>query len=78
MAAIHDGDPYTSGLAGAFKLAFEELGGAVSIETVERGDTNMVPTLTRIAETDLDGLFFPLFEKEGASYNPAGWRRPRS
>ena len=66
VAAIHDGDPYTSGLAGAFKLAFEELGGAVTVETVERGDSNMIPMLTRIAESDADGLFLPLFEKEGA------------
>lgn len=65
VAAIHDGDPYTSGLAVAFRLAFEGLGGTVSVETVERGDTNMVPALTRIAETDPDGVFFPLFEKEG-------------
>ena len=66
VAAIHDGDPYTTGLTGAFKAAFEELGGTVSIATVERGQTDMVPALTEIAEGSPDGLFFPLFEKEGA------------
>ena len=42
-AAIHDGDPYTQGLAQAFKDAFEELGGEVTTFTaVNKGDTDMV------------------------------------
>lgn len=65
MAAIHHGDPYSSGLAGAFTIAFEELGGSVAVATVSRGDTDMVPTLTRIAAGSPDGLFFPLFPDEG-------------
>ena len=43
MAAIHDGDPYTSGLTGAFTTAFEELGGSIAIASVSRGDTDMAP-----------------------------------
>ena len=66
MAAIHDGDPYTSGLTGAFTTAFEELGGSVDIATVSRGDTDMAPVLTQIAAGGPDGLFFPLFQEEGA------------
>ena len=66
MAAIHDGDPYTSGLTGAFTTAFEELGGSVAVATVSRGDTDMVPVLTEIAAGSPDGLFFPLFQEEGA------------
>ena len=66
VAAIDDGDPYTTGLTGAFKTAFEELGGTVSISTISRGDTDMIPVLTSIAEGSPDGLFFPVFEKEGA------------
>ena len=66
VAAIHDGDPYTSGLAGAFTVAFEELGGTVATATIKRGDTDMVPVLTELAAGSPDGLFFPLFEKEGA------------
>ena len=67
MAAIHDGDPYTSGLTGAFTIAFEELGGSVVIATVSRGDTDMVPVLTQIAAGSPDGIFFPLFFEEGAA-----------
>ena len=67
IAAIHDGDPYTTGLIGAFAAAFEELGGSVYTDSVSRGDTDMVPVLTRIAEESPDGLFFPLFPGEGAA-----------
>ena len=67
MAAIHDGDPYTTGLTGAFTTAFEELGGAVTVASVSRGDTDMSPVLSQIAASSPDGLFFPLFEKEGAA-----------
>ena len=66
MAAVHDGDPYTSGLTDAFTAAFEELGGSVAVASVSRGDTDMAPVLTRIAAGSPDGLFFPLFQKEGA------------
>ena len=66
VATIDDGDPYTSGLTGAFKTAFEELGGSVpAVATISRGDTDMVPALNHIAEGSLDGLFFPLFQSEG-------------
>ena len=67
MATIHDGDPYTTGLTGAFTSAFEELGGSVSIASVSRGDTDMVPVLIQIADDNPDGLFFPLFQEEGAA-----------
>ncbi len=66
MAAIHDGDPYTSGLTDAFTAAFERLGGSVTVAPVSRGDTNMTSVLTQIAADGPDGLFFPLFQKEGA------------
>ena len=65
MAAIHDGDPYTSGLANAFATSFEGLGGSVAVTSVSRGDTDMVPVLTRIASGSPDGLFLPLFPDEG-------------
>lgn len=65
MAAIHDGDPYTTGLTAAFATAFEALGGAVTaIEEVSRGDTDMIPMLTRIAAANPEGIFFPLFPDE--------------
>ena len=66
MAAIHDGDPYTTGLTDAFANAFEHLGGSVVIASVKRGDTDMAPVLTELATDTPDGLFFPLFEDEGA------------
>ena len=66
MAAIHDGDPYTSGLTDAFAAAFEGLGGSVAVASVSRGDTNMTSVLTQIAADGPDGLFFPLFQEEGA------------
>ena len=66
MAAIHDGDPYTSGLTDVFTAAFEGLGGSVAVAPVSRGDTNMTSVLTQIAADGPDGLFFPLFQKEGA------------
>ena len=66
MAAIHDGDPYITGLTGAFTTAFGELGGSVAVASVSRGDTDMVPVLTQLAAGSPDGLFFPLFQEEGA------------
>ena len=66
MEAIHDGDPYTTGLTGAFTTAFGELGGSVAVASVSRGDTDMVPVLTQLAAGSPDGLFFPLFQEEGA------------
>ena len=49
-AAIHDGDPYTQGLAQAFADAFEALGGTVTGFTgVSKEDTDMVPVLTEVA-----------------------------
>jgi len=67
MATIHDGDPYTSGLTGAFAVAFEELGGAVTaVAEVSRGETDTLPALTRIAAASPEGLFFLLFPDEAA------------
>ena len=65
MAAIHDGDPYTSGLTGAFATEFRALGGATVITAIAKGDTDMTPVLTEIAAGSPDGLFFPLFPAEG-------------
>ena len=66
MAVFHDGDPYTSGLANAFTVAFEQWGGTVMVATVNKGDTDMIPVLTQVAAASPDGLFLPLFPDEGA------------
>ena len=69
-AAIHDGDPYTEGLANAFRNAFEELGGSVvAFTAVNVGDTDMRPVLTSVANAEggaPDLLFFPVFTSECA------------
>ncbi|MCQ3813776.1 MAG: branched-chain amino acid ABC transporter substrate-binding protein, partial [Acidimicrobiia bacterium] len=65
-AAIHDGDPYTQGLATAFVDAYRDLGGDVTGFTgVAKGDTDMVPVLTEIAAASPEALFFPIFRPEG-------------
>ena len=65
-AAIHDGDPYTQGLAQAFKDAFEDLGGELTAFTaVNKGDTDMIAALTEVAVGDPEAIFFPIFMPEG-------------
>ena len=62
-AAIHDGDPYTQGLAQAFADAFEAEGGTVTgFTAVNKDDTDMVPALTEIAAGSPEALFFPIFQ----------------
>ena len=65
-AAIHDGDPYTQGLAQAFADAFEREGGTVTgFSAVNKEDTDMVPVLTEIAAGSPEALFFPIFQPAG-------------
>lgn len=65
-AAIHDGDPYTQGLAQAFSDAFEALGGEMTGFTgVNKEDTDMVPVLTEIAAGSPEAMFFPIFRSAG-------------
>jgi len=69
-AAIHDGDPYTEGLANAFKESFEGMGGTVvAFTAVSKGDTDMRPVLTAVAASEggaPEFLFFPVFTAECA------------
>ncbi|GMQ93189.1 MAG: ABC transporter substrate-binding protein [Acidimicrobiia bacterium] len=65
-AAVHDGDPYTNGLATAFKNAFEALGGEVVVFTaVNKGDTDMTAVLTEVAAGAPEVMYFPIFMPEG-------------
>ena len=65
MAAIHDGDAYTSALANAFSVAFRAHGGTVpSIARVTRGQTDMAGFLAGLVDAEPDGVFFPLFPAE--------------
>ena len=69
MAALHDGDPYTSGLAAAFADSFESLGGVVAAtERIEKGDRDMSAALSRFADVAPDGVFLPIFTPEGAAF----------
>ncbi len=64
--AIHDGDPYTQGLAQAFADAFEAEGGTITgFSAVNKDDTDMVPVLTEIAAGSPGALFFPIFQPAG-------------
>jgi branched-chain amino acid transport system substrate-binding protein len=65
-AAIHDGDPYTEGLARVFADSFEELGGTITTFTaVNKGDTDMKPVLNAIAVDAPEFLYYPVFTAEG-------------
>ena len=69
MATIDDGDPYTMGLTVAFGHAFRALGGEVSVAArIEKKTTDMTDILDGFAAAGPDGIFFPLFEAEGAHF----------
>ncbi len=66
VAAVHDGDPYTQGLAQAMSDAFEALGGETVVFTgVNKGDTDMTGVLTEVAAAGPEVMFFPIFMPEG-------------
>jgi len=66
-AAIHDGDPYTEGLARVFADEFEALGGTiVEFTAVNKGDTDMRPVLTAVAAAGPpEFMYYPVFTAEG-------------
>ncbi|MEX0675149.1 MAG: branched-chain amino acid ABC transporter substrate-binding protein [Gaiellaceae bacterium] len=65
IATIHDGDPYTEGLATAMGNAFTGLGGEVVLATaVNKGDTDMRPVLTEVAASGAELVYFPIFQPE--------------
>jgi branched-chain amino acid transport system substrate-binding protein len=68
-AAIHDGDPYTEGLARVFADSFEEMGGEiVAFEAAGKGDTDMRPLLKTVSEAGPpEFIYYPIFIAEGAA-----------
>ena len=65
LATVHDGDPYTSGLARAVADTFADIGGDVVFEgAVNKGDTDMSSILIEIAVHQPDIIYVPLFEPE--------------
>ena len=66
VATVDDGDAYTKGLAGVFSKDFTEYGGQVVAKTtVNKGDTDMAPTLTTVSDAGAELVFLALFEPEG-------------
>ena len=64
-AAIHDGDPYTEGLAAAFAAAFTEHGGTVTAsEEIHRQATSHAATWSSIAEGEPGAVIVTLFPDE--------------
>jgi branched-chain amino acid transport system substrate-binding protein len=65
-ATIHDGDPYTEGLATAFGESFAEFGGEWVLATaVNKEDTDMIPVLTSVSAAGADVIYYPIFEPAG-------------
>ena len=61
-AVVHDGDPYTEGLASVFRDSFTELGGEVVAFEAEAADaTNVEPLLTSIAASGPEIIYYPVF-----------------
>lgn len=65
-ATIHDGSPYAEGLANAFANTFRQLGGTITTqEAIGPNDTDMRPVLTKIAATQPELIFYPIFVAAG-------------
>jgi branched-chain amino acid transport system substrate-binding protein len=66
IATIHDGDPYTEGLATVAGREFGNFGGElVHATAINKGDTDMRPVLTAIAADGPELIYFPIFQPEG-------------
>ncbi len=69
MVALHDGDPYTSALARAFREEFRARGGRVpALGVIEKGQTDMTDVLREFAIAEPDGIFFPVFQAEAEHF----------
>ncbi len=65
VATIHDGDPYTEGLAVVMANTFAGLNGEVVFQgAVSKGDTDMTAILTEIAASGPDVVYLPVFVPE--------------
>ncbi|MCY4581517.1 MAG: branched-chain amino acid ABC transporter substrate-binding protein [Chloroflexi bacterium] len=69
VVALHDGDPYTSALARAFREAFRDRGGSVpAFGAIEKGQTDMADVIREFAVAEPDGVFFPIFSEEAEHF----------
>ena len=65
VATVHDGDPYTEGLAVVMANEFAGLNGDVVFQgAVSKGDTDMSAILTEIAASAPDLVYLPVFTPE--------------
>ncbi len=65
-ATIHDGSIYADQLQQVFAQEFQALGGTITAqEAVGPEDTDMRPVLTRIAATEPELIYYPIFIKAG-------------
>ncbi|MDW8325115.1 MAG: branched-chain amino acid ABC transporter substrate-binding protein [Anaerolineales bacterium] len=65
-ATIHDGSPYSKGLAEDFAKTFRELGGTiVTEEAVTPDQVDMKPVLSKIAAAKPEFIYYPLFIAAG-------------
>jgi len=65
-ATVHDGSIYAQELQGVFANRFKELGGTITAqEAVGPQDTDMKPMLTRIAATNPEMIYYPIFIAAG-------------
>ena len=67
VGVLHDGDPYTRGLAEAFAAAFQRNGGATTTAQITREAADMTGPLSEVAAAGPDGLFIPLHRADGAT-----------
>ena len=67
MAAIDDGDPYTTGLVGAFTAAFQELGRLGNSRVRQQRRYRHAPRPQPNFGRQTGRLFFPLFPEEGSA-----------
>ncbi|MCP4345542.1 MAG: ABC transporter substrate-binding protein [Desulfobacterales bacterium] len=64
-ATINDGDAFTTAISEIFKQEFVKLGGEIVLSgTVNKGDANMKPVLTSVANSGAGVIYFPLFTSE--------------
>lgn len=65
VATIDDGGPYTSGLAGAMAHTFSDMGGEVVFQgAISRGATDFSETVSAIAASGAELVYFPVFETD--------------
>lgn len=65
-AVINDGDVFSTGQTDVFESSFTALGGEIVLSaTIDKGETNMEPVLTAVANSGAELLFFASFPTEG-------------